>query len=683
MKKQEGTRTPGAAGSASRRRGAQCFARPEWVLVCFSMAAFVQGMVISGFINVSLPTLERRFHLRSVETGLIVAMYNVGSLLLMVPVTFFGSEMNKPRIMAVGVACMGIGSFIYSLPHFVAPQYKFSRPLKDLCPYASGPAYESSGSLRNYRFIFMLANLVHGCSTVPFYTLSVAYMDDNLSAQKSSWYIGMYYTAAIMGPAIGFILGGTFLKTYTDLNVDAASIGLSPSSTVWVGAWWIGFVITGTLSLILCVPIFGFPKRLPGAKVVHKPVEVDARALRGDSVQVRLGDMPKAVRYLLKNYTFLFISLAATVETMLGSGYSNFAAKLFESEFGMTSANAALLLGMIGIPSACLGCFVGGYVVSKLNLSCGSIIRMCTVASVFNWFVFFALLSSCPDIKFEGIRRGQQDVSCSRLHAVLLFYGIDYTVLNRTCTARENNKASTILGSVSCAKAKKTSSGSDYPKGAAVINKAAFSNSFNVLTSKCSSECMCPLSFNPICGRDLKMYMSPCQAGCRNETQDPVAGTTLYTNCDCITLEGDSADDVVEAERIRCTQECSAYFFYMAATFFCLFSTFFISAPGISVTIRCVTEKQKSFALGVQWVCIRLLGTIPAPLIFGKTVDMACEIWSSVFNGEANESGNCAIYNNAALSRNMATLLVLLKTMSVALFACASLSYQPPTSPMS
>ncbi|XP_075740360.1 solute carrier organic anion transporter family member 4A1-like [Rhipicephalus microplus] len=592
---------------------AQCFARPEWVLVCFSMAAFVQGMVISGFINVSLPTLERRFHLRSVETGLIVAMYNVGSLLLMVPVTFFGSEMNKPRIMAVGVACMGIGSFIYSLPHFVAPQYKFSRPLKDLCPYASGPAYESSGSLRNYRFIFMLANLVHGCSTVPFYTLSVAYMDDNLSAQKSSWYIGMYYTAAIMGPAIGFILGGTFLKAYTDLNVDAASIGLSPSSTVWVGAWWIGFVITGTLSLILCVPIFGFPKRLPGAMVVQKPLEVDARALRGDSVQVRLCDMPKAVRYLLKNYTFLFISLAATVETMLGSGYSNFAAKLFESEFGMTSANAALLLGMIGIPSACLGCFVGGYVVSKLNLSCGSIIRMCTVASVFNWFVFFALLTSCPDIKFEGID---------------------------------------------------------------VDNKI-------VLTSKCSSECMCPLSFNPICGRDLKMYMSPCQAGCRNETQDPVAGTTLYTNCDCITLEGDSADDVVEAERIRCTQECSAYFFYMAATFFCLFSTFFISAPGISVTIRCVTEKQKSFALGVQWVCIRLLGTIPAPLIFGKTVDMACEIWSSVFNGEANESGNCAIYNNAALSRNMATLLVLLKTMSVALFACASLSYQPPTSPMS
>ncbi|KAL1444228.1 hypothetical protein MTO96_045606, partial [Rhipicephalus appendiculatus] len=175
----------------------------------------------------------------------------------------------------------------------------------------------------------------------------------------------IYYTAAIMGPAIGLILGGTFLKMYTDVSVDAARD--------YRVQWW------------------------------RSRSEVDTRALKGDSVQVRLVDMPKAVCGLLRNYTFLFISLAATVETMLGSGLSNFGAKLFESEFGMTSANAALVLGTIGIPSACSGCFLGGYVVSKLNLSCASIIRMCAIVSLFNWFVFFALLSSCPDIKFEGV----------------------------------------------------------------------------------------------------------------------------------------------------------------------------------------------------------------------------------------------------------------------------------------
>ncbi|XP_054920734.1 solute carrier organic anion transporter family member 4A1-like isoform X2 [Dermacentor andersoni] len=436
---------------------AQRFARSEWVLACFCAAGFVQGMVISGFVNVSLPTLERRFHLRSVESGLIVSMYNVGSLLFMAPVTFFGSERHKPRIMAVGVAMMGVGSFIYSLPHFIAPQYKFSHSLKDLCPFVSGPTSPPGSGLRSYRFIFMLANLVHGCSTVPFYTLSVAYMDDNLTPQKSSWYIGIYYTAAIMGPGVGFILGGIFLGIYTDVSVDPSSIGMSPSSNVWVGAWWIGFVITGFSALLISLPTFGFPKRLPDAVNTHEAHEVDFRALKGDTLQVRLADMPRAVFYLLQNYTFLFISLAATVEMMIGSGYLNFVTKLFESQFGMTSSGAALLLGMIGIPSASLGCFMGGYVVSKLNLSCSNIIRMCVLISVMNWFVFYALLIACPNQRFEGID----------------------------------------------------------------IEKKM------VLTPKCSSDCMCPLSFNPICGRDHKMYTSPCLAGCRNETQDVKASTTV------------------------------------------------------------------------------------------------------------------------------------------------------------
>ncbi|XP_072141789.1 solute carrier organic anion transporter family member 4A1-like isoform X2 [Dermacentor andersoni] len=333
----------------------------------------------------------------------------------------------------------------------------FSHSLKDLCPFVSGPTLPPGSGLRSYRFIFMLANLVHGCSTVPFYTLSVAYMDDNLTPQKSSWYIGIYYTAAIMGPGVGFILAGMFLGIYTDVSVDPSSIGMSPSSNVWIGAWWIGFVITGFSALLISLPTFGFPKRLPDAVNTHEAHEVDFRALKGDTLQVRLADMPRAVFYLVQNYTFLFISLATTVEMMIGSGYSNFVTKLFESQFGMTSSGAALLLGMIGIPSASLGCFMGGYVVSKLNLSCSNIIRMCVLISVMNWFVFYALLVACPNQRFEGID----------------------------------------------------------------IEKKM------VLTPKCSSDCMCPFSFNPICGRDHKMYTSPCLAGCRNETQDVKASTTV------------------------------------------------------------------------------------------------------------------------------------------------------------
>ncbi|XP_072141790.1 solute carrier organic anion transporter family member 4A1-like isoform X4 [Dermacentor andersoni] len=361
----------------------------------------------------------------------------------------------------------------------------FSHSLKDLCPFVSGPTLPPGSGLRSYRFIFMLANLVHGCSTVPFYTLSVAYMDDNLTPQKSSWYIGIYYTAAIMGPGVGFILAGMFLGIYTDVSVDPSSIGMSPSSNVWIGAWWIGFVITGFSALLISLPTFGFPKRLPDAVNTHEAHEVDFRALKGDTLQVRLADMPRAVFYLVQNYTFLFISLATTVEMMIGSGYSNFVTKLFESQFGMTSSGAALLLGYSRPSAAATACVPSASIPSAVG------------------------------------------------------------------------------------------------------------------TTRCTRHRAWPAA----------------------------------------------------ATRPR------------------------MSRP----RPRCVMPKQKSFALGVQWACIRLLGTIPAPLIFGKAVDMACEIWSSVFDGDTNDSGHCAIYDNGALSRNMAAMLLLLKTMSVVLFACASFTYQPTT----
>lgn len=31
----------------------------------------------------------------------------------------------------------------------------------------------------------------------------------------------------------------------------------------WIGAWWLGFLIIGTLQLVLSLPLFCFPKFLP------------------------------------------------------------------------------------------------------------------------------------------------------------------------------------------------------------------------------------------------------------------------------------------------------------------------------------------------------------------------------------------------------------------------------------
>ena len=43
--------------------------------------------------------------------------------------------------------------------------------------------------------------------------------------------------------------------------------------------------------------------------------------------------------------------------------------------------------------------------------------------------------------------------------------------------------------------------------------------------------------------------------------------------------------------------------------------------------INFISNVQRSLALGIQWLVIRLLGTIPGPVAMGKLFDLACTRW--------------------------------------------------------
>lgn len=85
---------------------------------------------------------------------------------------------------------------------------------------------------------------------------------------------------------------------------------------------------------------------------------------------------------------------------------------------------------------------------------------------------------------------------------------------------------------------------------------------------------------------------------------------------------------------------------------------------------RCVHTEQRSFALGIQWIIVRILGTIPgkltnilniiihntdfvhifslsAPMIFGTLIDDSCVLWQE----SCKETGACLVYDNSSLSR--------------------------------
>lgn len=117
---------------------------------------------------------------------------------VLLPVTYFGQDRNKPLFMAFGTCLMGVGSLTMTLPYFLGPSYSFSQPRPDTCD--PRPSNESAcvglgEDLRSYKWLFWIGNLLSGIGTSPYFTLGVAYLDENFHRTVSSKYIGKLYVS--------------------------------------------------------------------------------------------------------------------------------------------------------------------------------------------------------------------------------------------------------------------------------------------------------------------------------------------------------------------------------------------------------------------------------------------------------------------------------------------------------
>ena len=78
---------------------------------------------------------------------------------------------------------------------------------------------------------------------------------------------------------------------------------------------------------------------------------------------------------------------------------------------------------------------------------------------------------------------------------------------------------------------------------------------------------------------------------------------------------------------VPCETSCNHLWPFLVAIFFIIFLTFACLMPAMSATLRIVKDEERSFALGIQWFKTRILGTIPAPIIFGIIIEETCIQW--------------------------------------------------------
>ncbi|XP_034473892.1 solute carrier organic anion transporter family member 4A1 [Drosophila innubila] len=601
-------------------------------------------LIVNGFVNVNISTIERRFGLRSRQTGLVASGYDLASFVCLVPVTYYGGRRgaSKPCFIAIGLLLLGLGSLIFSLPHFLVGSYRATIAEANNCDQESGRLtnqtmqacheaaedFDVGESLTWTVWLFFAAQLLHGAGASPLFTLGVTYLDENVSTKMSSVYLGIYYTMAIIGPAVGYVLGGQLLLIYTDfVTVDAADLSLTSDSKVWIGAWWIGFVFAAMVCVLIAIPIFGYPKSLPGAEKLQLSKVSEAHATKKTAEittkseketvtskkekRRRLGELPLAVLTLFKNPTFFFLNLAGATEGLVIAGFAAFLPKQIENQFSISPVISALLMGLITVPAGGGGTFLGGYLVKKLNLACGGIIKMCLLVTVVATFFTSCFLVSCPNAEFAGVT---------------------------TAYSHSQDKSGLAIS----------------------------------LEDSCNTNCGCSrTNYDPICGANGVMYYSPCFAGCRQEEQ--LDTLKIYRNCSCI------EDSLIlpEATNVMCESKCQSLPYFVGLCFVLMLFTFLATMPALSATLRCVQDEQRSFALGLQWIKVRLMGTIPAPLIFGALIDESCVLWHESCDDQAG--GACLVYDNFYISRYMWLLALIGKLCSVLFFFGAWWFYVPPS----
>lgn len=599
----------------------QTFRKPVWFLFWLSWGGAMQGLIVNGFVNVVISTIERRFDLSSTESGAIASCYDIAAVICLIPVSYLGGRGQKPLYLGVGFLILAIGSFTFSIPHFSTDTYQYGDANGIGCVKGSNDTGcgQSSRSLSDYKYVFFLGQLLHGVGATPLYTLGTVYLDENLPVRSAALYQGIFYAFAILGPAVGYLAGGAFLDIYTDFNkIDTSTLLITKENPKWVGAWWLGFVISAFVTALIAAPMCGFPKRLPGSEKFKAEREVEVyhkgSGSKNREQPVGIRDIWISFKVLIVNPTFMFLNLAAACEGIMVSGFSTFAPKFIEYQFGLSSGVAAMYVGLAAIPAGGGATFAGGYIVKRFSLTVRGILKFCMCVTVVSIFLVLTFIIHCPYTPFAGIN-------------------IDYHQVNRSIALSGNYQ----------------------------------------LDNECNAGCGCNMeNYFPVCGRDGLMYYNPCYAGCTSHTDD----YRYYSNCSCINYNFAQANVTGAhywlAEQGKCASDCQWLPLFLPLLALLMCSVFVTSMPALAATLRCVPQEKRSFALGIQWIIARCLGSIPGPILFGKVIDLTCLLWQESCDGE----GACFFYDKKQMSFNLLAIGIAGTVISTLCFLCALLFYR-------
>nr|XP_033815540.1 solute carrier organic anion transporter family member 1A2 isoform X3 [Geotrypetes seraphini] len=331
-----------------------CISKLKVFLLALSFAYLAKGM--AGSYSKSMITqIERRFNIPASLVGVIDASFEIGNLLVIAFVSYFGAKLHRPRIITTGCCIMGLGCCIMGLPHFLMGRYQYEKAV-----YSSNSS-SSSMSLcianQNQSFIpleeispeciketksrmwlyVLLGNILRGIGETPIAPLGLSYVDDFAKTENSPFYIGCVQTVAIIGPLFGSLLAAFCAK----LHVDIGSINL---------------------------------------------------------------DFLPCLQRLSLNSVYVLFLCITVLQFNAFVGLITFMPKYIETQYGKSASEAIFLLGVYNLPVICIGYFLGGLFMKRFKVTIlqAAYIGLCTsLIEYLIYFLAFALV--CKKSEVAGL----------------------------------------------------------------------------------------------------------------------------------------------------------------------------------------------------------------------------------------------------------------------------------------
>uniref|UniRef100_A0A8C0Z6M2 Solute carrier organic anion transporter family member n=2 Tax=Caniformia TaxID=379584 RepID=A0A8C0Z6M2_CANLF len=647
-----------AQRNKKKKKKVSCFSNIKIFLVSECALMLAQGTVGAYLVSV-LTTLERRFNLQSADVGVIASSFEIGNLALILFVSYFGARGHRPRLIGCGGIVMALGALLSALPEFLTHQYKYEAGEirwgaegRDVCA-ANGSGGDQgpdpdlicrSRTATNMMYLLLIgAQVLLGIGATPVQPLGVSYIDDHVRRKDSSLYIGILFTMLVFGPACGFILGSFCTKIYVDaVFIDTSNLDITPDDPRWIGAWWGGFLLCGALLFFSSLLMFGFPQSLP-------PHSDPAMESEQAMLPEREYERPKPSNGVLRHPLEPDSSASCFQQLKVIPKVTKHL--LSNPVFTCIILAACMEIAVV----AGFAAFLGKYLEQQFNL---------TTSSANQLLGMTAIPCACLGIFLGGLL--VKKLSLSALGAIRMAMLVN--LVSTACYV-----SFLFLGCDTGPVA-----GVTVPYG----NTSAPGSALDPY-SPCNKNCECQTdSFTPVCGADGITYLSACFAGCNS---------TNLTGCACLTTVPPENTTVVPG---KCPSPgCQeAFLTFLCVMCVCSMIGAMAQTPSVIILIRTVSPELKSYALGVLFLLLRLLGWntlddykcaartddlrawtrarntdlsfIPPPLIFGAGIDSTCLFWSTF----CGEQGACVLYDNVAYRYLYVSIAIVLKSSAFVLY---------------